>query len=134
MSYHLSTSFRLAALALLVGFAANANAASDDIGQKVLGPEENPFWKDKCSAQINAVRTRTLLEQADIVVVRFGDKYKQWNAAFDAGSAAAMGKSIITLHDEAVIHPLKEINAAAMASCRTPEQVVKILEYVTTQG
>lgn len=111
------------------------HAASDDVGQAILGDEagaaDRPFWKDKCSAQINGIRTKTLLEQADIVVVRFGEKYKQWNAAFDAGSAAAQGKPMITLHDEALIHPLKEINAAALASCRSPEQVVEILSYVT---
>ena len=107
------------------------HAASDDVGQKILGDEPNPFWKDKCSAQINAVRTQTLITAADIVVVRFGDKYKQWNAAFDAGYAAAMDKPIVTLHDDSIIHPLKEINAAALASCRSPEQVVQILQYVT---
>ncbi len=107
------------------------HAASDDIGQVVLGDEPNPFWKDKCSAQINAVRTQTLIDAADVVVVRFGDKYKQWNAAFDAGYAAAKGKPLITLHDEAIVHPLKEINGAALASCRTAAQVVDILEYVT---
>lgn len=107
------------------------HAASDDIGQVVLGEEPNPFWKDKCSAQINAVRTQTLIDAADVVVVRFGDKYKQWNAAFDAGYASAKGKPVITLHDDAIIHPLKEVNGAAMASCRTAAQVVEILEYVT---
>ena len=110
------------------------HAASDDAAQNILGPEDKPFWKDKASAQVNAIRTKTLIEQADIVVVRFGDKYKQWNAAFDAGFAAALSTPIITLHDEGVIHPLKEINAAAMASARTPQHVVELLAYVTTQA
>lgn len=80
---------------------------------------------------INAIRTRNLIESADIVVVRFGDKYRQWNAAFDAGFASALGKSIITLHDEELTHALKEVDGAANAVCQTPEQVVEILKYVT---
>jgi len=79
---------------------------------------------------MNAIRTRTLIESADIVVVRFGDKYRQWNAAFDAGFAAALGTSIITLHDPEINHALKEVDAAANAVCQTPEQVVEILQYV----
>ena len=104
--------------------------ASDDCGNIILGPEENSFWKDRKSSQINAIRTRTLIERSDIVVVRFGDKYKQWNAAFDAGFAAAMGTPIITLHDPDLTHPLKEVDAAALAVAETPKQVVKLLAYV----
>lgn len=106
--------------------------ASDDCGEVILGKEESAFWKDNKAAKINAIRTRSLIEKADVVVVRFGDKYRQWNAAFDAGYASALGKSIITLHDEALIHPLKEVNAAALASAQTPEQVVEILAYTLT--
>ncbi len=104
--------------------------ASDDCGNIILGPEENSFWKDRKSSQINAIRTRTLIERSDIVVVRFGDKYKQWNAAFDAGFTAALGTPIITLHDPDLTHPLKEVDAAALAVAETPEQVVKLLAYV----
>ena len=104
--------------------------ASDDCGVDILGSEGNDFWKDHKGAKINAIRTRTMIEQADIVVVRFGDKYKQWNAAFDAGFAAALGKPVITLHDEAHTHALKEVDAAALAVAQTPEQVVRILNYV----
>lgn len=104
--------------------------ASDDCGNIILGPEENSFWKDRKSSQINAIRTRTLIERSDIVVVRFGDKYKQWNAAFDAGFAAALGTPIITLHDPDLTHPLKEVDAAALAVAETPKQVVKLLAYV----
>ncbi len=107
--------------------------ASDDAGVAILGEEDKPFWKDHLGARVNAIRTRTLIDEADIVVVRFGPKYKQWNAAFDAGYAAAKGKAIITLHDEEHDHALKEINGAAMATCRQPEQVVGILKYVITQ-
>ena len=104
--------------------------SSDDCGVAILGEEEKPFWKDHKGAQINAIRTRTLIEQADIVVVRFGDKYKQWNAAFDAGYASALGTPVITLHDPSLTHPLKEVDAAALAVCETPEQVARVLTYV----
>ncbi|MDH3378849.1 MAG: YtoQ family protein [Gammaproteobacteria bacterium] len=107
------------------------HAASDDIGEAILGKEDNTFWHDHKSAKINAIRTRSMIESADIVVVRFGDKYRQWNAAFDAGYAAAIGKPIVTLHDPALTHALKEVDGAAMAVAETPEQVVEILKYTS---
>lgn len=110
------------------------HAASDDCGDEILGKEENNFWKDHKAAKINALRTRKLIADADIVVVRFGDKYKQWNAAFDAGYAAALGKSLIIQHDPALTHPLKEVDAAALAVCETPEQIVEILKYINKDG
>ena len=110
------------------------HAKSDDCGVAILGAEDNNFWHDHKGSGINAIRTRTLIESADIVVVRFGDKYRQWNAAFDAGFAFALGKSIITLHDPDLTHALKEVDGAANAVCETPEQVVAILEYVMTQS
>jgi YtoQ family protein len=79
---------------------------------------------------VNAIRTRPLLQQADVVVVRFGEQYKQWNAAFDAGMAAALGKPLVTLHPEQHDHALKEVDRAALAVAREPEQVVEILQYV----
>ena len=106
------------------------HAASDDCGVAILGTEENAFWKDHKGAGINAIRTRNLIRKADVVVVRFGDKYRQWNAAFDAGYAAAVGKTLITLHDPSLTHALKEVDRAAMAVAETPEQVVEILRYV----
>lgn len=104
--------------------------SSDNCGVEILGMEGNAFWKDHKGAQINAIRTRNLIESSDIVVVRFGEKYRQWNAAFDAGYAAALGKAVITLHDEGHTHALKEVDAAALAVAQTPEQVVRILDYV----
>jgi len=106
------------------------HASSDDCGVVILGPEASDFWKDHKGARINAIRTRTLIERADVVVVRFGDKYRQWNAAFDAGYAAACGTPVITLHDPSLTHALKEVNGAALAVAETPEQVVDILRYV----
>ena len=104
--------------------------ASDDCGVAIMGAEPNKFWHDHKGAKLNAIRTRTLIEQADIVVVRFGDKYKQWNAAFDAGYAAALGKSLIIMHGADHQHALKEVDAAALAVVETPQQVVDILTYV----
>ena len=106
------------------------HAASDDCGVAILGHEPNNFWKDRKGASLNAIRTRTQIEKADVVVVRFGEKYRQWNAAFDAGYAAALNKPLITLHPEEHTHALKEVDAAALAVCETPEQVVAILRYV----
>jgi len=104
---------------------------SSDAAGDGLGKEEQPFWRDHKSAKVNAIRTKSLLENCDIAVVRFGDKYKQWNAAFDAGYCAALGTPYITLHDENIIHPLKEVDGAAMAWAQTPQQVIEILKYVT---
>jgi len=104
--------------------------ASDDCGVAILGAEDSKFWHDRKGAGVNALRTRTLIGRADIVVVRFGDKYKQWNAAFDAGYAAALGKSLVILHPPEHQHALKEVDEAAQAVAETPEQVVAILDYV----
>ncbi len=104
--------------------------SSDMCGVNILGAEEKPFWSDRKGAGLNEIRRKTMINDADLVVVRFGPKYKQWNAAFDAGYANALNKSIITLHDEEHDHALKEVDAAANASARTPEQVVEILSYV----
>ncbi len=108
------------------------HAASDDCGVAILGPEPDKFWHDRKGAQLNAIRTRKGLEDADIVVVRFGDQYKQWNAAFDAGYAAALGKSLIVLHGPDHQHALKEVDAAALAVAEEPQQVVQMLRYVLT--
>ncbi len=106
------------------------HGASDDCGIAILGPEDKGFWKDQKGARINAIRTRTHLTEADVVVVRFGEKYRQWNAAFDAGFAAALGKPIVTLHSPDHTHALKEVDAAALAVAETTEQVIEILAYV----
>ena len=103
--------------------------ASDAAGDH-LGHEDKKFWRDHKSAKANAMRTKNLIEICDIAVIRFGDKYKQWNAAFDAGYCAALSKPYITLHDESIIHPLKEVDAAAMAWAQTPKQVIETLKYV----
>ncbi|MEP5631547.1 MAG: YtoQ family protein [Tateyamaria sp.] len=108
------------------------HAASDDCGVAILGAEQDKFWHDNKGAKLNAIRTRKGIADADVVVVRFGDQYKQWNAAFDAGYAAALGKSLIVLHGSDHAHALKEVDAAALAVAQEPAQVVDILRYVLT--
>jgi len=106
------------------------HGASDDCGVAILGAEDNKFWHDHKGAKVNAIRTRHGIENADVVVVRFGTEYKQWNAAFDAGYAAALGKSLIVLNPPEHGHALKEVHGAALAVAEKPVQVVEILNYV----
>ena len=103
-----------------------SDAAGDYLGEVPAG-----YLRDNQSSKVNAIRTRTQIQQCDVAVIRFGSQYKQWNAAFDAGYCAALGKPYITLHDDDIVHPLKEVDAAAMAWARTPEQVVEVLRYVS---
>jgi len=102
---------------------------SDDIGVKILGKEDKKFWHDNKGASINAIKTRSFIEKSDIVIIRFGDKYKQWNAAFDAGYASALNKALIIIHSEENQHALKEVDAAALAVTKNIDEVIKILKY-----
>ena len=103
-----------------------------DAAGDVLSAQDIPFWRDHQSSKVNAIRTKTMIQDCDMAVIRFGEKYKQWNAAFDAGFCAALGKPYLTLHADDIIHPLKEVDAAAMGWAQTPQQVVEVLQYVTT--
>ena len=106
------------------------HASSDDCGVEILGPEEKNFWKDRKGANINSIRTKKSIKESDVVVVKFGEKYKQWNAAFEAGFASALNKSIIVIHSDDHQHALKELDAAASAVASDQQQVVRILKYV----
>jgi len=119
-------------LSISFSSAVTDHEASDAAGDS-LGKEEDGFWRDHKSAKINAIRTKTLIENCDVAVIRFGDKFKQWNAAFDAGYCAALDTPYITLHSEDIIHPLKEVDAAALGWATTPEQIVEILKYVVSK-
>lgn len=121
---------RAADLPISISAPVTHHEASDDCGVAILGKEPDKFWHDHKGAQMNAIRTRTLIQDADIVIVRFGEKYKQWNAAFDAGYASALGKPLIVMHGPDHQHALKEVDAAALAVTQTPEEVVEILSYV----
>ena len=124
-----------AALGLPITFvsAVTDHPASDAAGD-VLGAEHDSFWRDHKSAKVNGIRTRTLLAKADLAIIRFGDQYKQWNAAFDAGYCAALGKPYITLHAADIVHALKEVDSQALAWAQTPEQVVEVLRYAVSQA
>ena len=123
-----------AAMKLDISFLAPVtdHAASDDCGVTIMGAEPNKFWHDHKGAKLNAIRTRTAIERADVVVVRFGEKYKQWNAAFDAGYAAALGKALVIMHGSDHAHALKEVDGAALAVVETADQVAAILNYAIT--
>ena len=108
---------------------ANTDHESSDAAGDCLGEEEKQFWRDHKSAKVNAIRIQNAIKSCDLAVIRFGDKYKQWNAAFDAGFCAALAKPYITLHDESIIHPLKEVDGSAHAWATTTEQVVQLIEY-----
>ena len=108
--------------------------ASDNCGVEILGNEEKNFWKDNKGANINSIKTRKSIKDCDIVVVKFGEKYKQWNAAFDAGYAAALNKSIIVIHNDEHQHALKEVDAAAAAVAKDQHQVVRILKYILKES
>ena len=107
------------------------HSLSDDMGAMILGEENNKFWHDHKGAKLNAIRTRKNIQDSDIVVVKFGDKYKQWNAAFDAGYAVALGKSLIVMHNKETQHALKEIDSASLAVVESNQQLIEILKYAT---
>ena len=107
------------------------HSLSDDMGAMILGEENNKFWHDHKGAKLNAIRTRKNIQDSDIVVVKFGDKYKQWNAAFDAGYAVALGKSLIVMHNKESQHALKEIDSASLAVVESNQQLIEILKYAT---
>ena len=103
---------------------------SDNCGVEILGAEEKNFWKDNKGANINSMRTKKSIENCDVVVVKFGEKYKQWNAAFDTGYAAALNKSIIVIHSDEHQHALKEVDASASAVAKNQKEVFRILKYI----
>lgn len=108
------------------------HSASDDAGD-VLGKEDISFWKDHKSAKINSIRIQKGIMDSDLVIIKFGEKYRQWNAAFDAGYAAAIGKPYLVIHPEEFTHALKEVDAQAMGVASTEDQVISIIEYLSTQ-
>ena len=108
--------------------------ASDNCGIEILGSEDKNFWKDNKGAKINSIKTKKSIKDCDVVIVKFGEKYKQWNAAFDAGFASALNKSIIVIHNEENQHALKEVDASASAVANDEHQVVRILKYILKES
>ena len=77
--------------------------SSDDCGVEILGPEEKNMWKDRKGANINSIRTKKSIQDSDVIIVKFDEKYKQ------------LEKSIIVIHNEDHQHALKEADALAAA-------------------
>lgn len=105
------------------------NHEASDAAGDLLEPSADGYWRDHKSAKVNAIRIRTLIENCDMAVIRFGNQYKQWNAAFDAGYCAALRKPYVTLHDTDIVHALKEVDAAAQAWAQNTEQVIRLIHY-----
>ena len=111
-------------------FPVTDHEASDNCGVEILGAEEKNFWRDRKGANINSIRTKKSIQDCDVIIVKFGDKYKQWNAAFDAGYATALNKSMIVIHNDDHQHALKEVDAAASAVASNQTQAFRILKYI----
>ena len=103
---------------------------SDAIGENILGEQQSPRWKDEVASQVNNLRTRILMNRSDAVVAQFGEKFRQWNAAMDAGIAIALDKPLIVVRDPSLHHALKEVSQRAQVTVDKPEQVLDALEYV----
>ena len=103
---------------------------SDNIGEQVLGKQPNARWKDELASQFNNLRTRVLLNRADVVVALFGEKYRQWNTAMDASAAIALGKPTVIVRQPDLHHALKELSERAQVTVETPEQALEALAYI----
>jgi len=111
-------------------FPVTDHESSDNCGVEILGAEEKNFWKDRKGANINSIRTKKFIQDCDVIIVKFGEKYKQWNAAFDAGYATALNKSMIVIHKEDHQHALKEVDGHAAAVASDQIQAFRILKYI----
>ncbi len=108
--------------------------ASGDCGVTLLGPDTSKFWYNQKCAKPSANRTRHAIGAADIVVLRFSENSKQYNAALDAGPATTLGKSLIGMRRARHEHALKEINTAAAAMVTNAEKVTQTLRYTLTMA
>ncbi|WP_458109808.1 YtoQ family protein [Bacillus zhangzhouensis] len=106
---------------------------SDNIGEDILGEQPNAILKDDAASDLNNFRTEILLNKADVVIARFGEKYKQWNTAMDASSAIAKGKPLILIRPKELHHPLKELSNKANITVETVNQAIKAISYVFEQ-
>ncbi|TCP32031.1 YtoQ family protein [Scopulibacillus darangshiensis] len=103
---------------------------SDQIGEEILGQQPNAVLKDEAASAINNLRTKVLLNKADLVIAKFGESYKQWNTAVDAGEAVAMGKPLILIRPEKLHHALKELSNKAQVVVETEEQALQTIKYI----
>jgi YtoQ family protein len=104
---------------------------SDDIGEKILGKQPGPRYRDLQGARVNTLRTRVHLRHADLVVACFTEKYRQWNTAADAGQAVAAGIPLVLVRPEEHVHALKELDALADLTVETLEQAAEAVAYIT---
>ncbi|WP_158736546.1 YtoQ family protein [Alteribacillus sp. YIM 98480] len=103
---------------------------SDNIGEEVIGQQPDKILKDEAASSLNNLRTQILMQKADVVIALFGEKYKQWNTAMDAGTAIALGKPLILIRPQELHHPVKEIANKAQVVVETKEQALQALSYV----
>lgn len=103
---------------------------SDDVGEAILGEQPGQRYRDLMGARVNTLRTRVLMQRADLVVAYFGPKYKQWNTAADAGAAVASGLPLVLIRPEEHVHALKELDALATLTVETLEQAAQAIAYV----
>ena len=106
---------------------------SDAIGEDILGTQATSALKDETASQFNNLRTRVLMSRADLVIAYFGEKFKQWNTAMDAGQALAQGKPLVLINDGASSHALKELSNRAQASVFSIDQAVQALAYILSE-
>ncbi|MBN8236974.1 YtoQ family protein [Halobacillus kuroshimensis] len=106
------------------------HALSDDIGEKILGDQPGQVERDDAASSINNFRTKILLNKSDAAIAYFGESYKQWNTAMDAGAAIQAGKPLILIRPESLVHPLKELSNQADVTVETIEQAVEVLAYL----
>jgi YtoQ family protein len=122
----------------LAGLGVNArlvgpNAAhdrSDSVGEDILGEQPEQRYRDLEGARVNTLRTRVLFKKADLVVAFFGQKYRQWNTASDAGAAVASGLPLILVREAELVHALKELDALAMLTVENLQQAAEAVAYI----
>ncbi|KGX89159.1 YtoQ family protein [Pontibacillus litoralis] len=103
---------------------------SDAIGEVILGEQPNPIYRDDTASSINNLRTEVWMNKADIVIAFFGEQYKQWNTAMDAGAAISKNKPTILIRPQSLHHPLKELSNKATVTVETIDQAIEILAYM----
>ncbi len=103
---------------------------SDAVGEDVLGPQPGPRYRDLMGARINTLRTRVLMQRADLAVAFFGPKFKQWNTAADAGWALSSGLPLVLIRSEEHVHALKELDALADVTVETLQQAAQAIAYI----
>ncbi|MFC7393594.1 YtoQ family protein [Scopulibacillus cellulosilyticus] len=103
---------------------------SDNIGEEILGEQPNPVLKDEAASTINNLRTQLLLKKSDLVIAYFGESYKQWNTAVDAGEACAQGKPLILIRPNKLHHALKELSNKAQVVVENEDQALEIIKYI----